>query len=43
MRAMQSTDAMAIAKGGLTKLLANFPDLRAGLSSLADARGTGQK
>ena len=37
-RATQPTDAVAIAKGDLTKLLANFPDLQAGLRSLADAR-----
>lgn len=39
-RAILATDAVAIGKGDLTKLLANFPDLRAGLSNLADARNT---
>lgn len=37
-RASKATDAVAIAKGDLTKLLANFPDLAAGLRSQVAAR-----
>lgn len=40
-RATASTDALAIAKGDLAKLLANFPELQAGLSGLADRRSKG--
>ena len=37
--ATQPTDALAIAKGDMAKLLANFPELQAGLRSLAQRRG----
>ena len=37
-RATQPTDALAVAKGDLAKLLANFPELHAGLSGLARSR-----
>ena len=42
-RATQSTDAVAIAKGDLIKLIANFPDFRAGLNSLAASRAAGNR
>jgi NADH dehydrogenase len=37
-RALEPTDAMAIAKGDLAKLLANFPALHSGLTQLAGSR-----
>ncbi len=40
-RATQSTDLLAIAKGDFAKLLAHFPEFSAGLSSLAARRTTG--
>ncbi len=40
-RATKSTDLLAIAKGDFAKLLTNFPEFSAGLSSLAARRTTG--
>jgi CRP-like cAMP-binding protein len=37
-RVTQPTDALAVAKGDLAKLLASFPELNAGLSGLAKSR-----